>query len=116
MRIVRMRAERAINLDKAFRDCQHLRVPAHARRDRNHALDSSGAGACHHGIELADKVGKIEMTVTVDQCQSWRQAAVFCGIGGHIVGLVASGYSIGTYPASFSKHVSPPLPPPRRWV
>ena len=22
------------------------------------------------------------------QCQSWRQAAVFCGIGGHIVGLV----------------------------
>ena len=28
------------------------------------------------------------LTQAVDQCQSGRQAAVFCGIGGHIVGLV----------------------------
>ena len=48
------------------------------------------------------------------QCQSWRQAAVFCGIGGHVVGLFASRYSIGTHLASFSKQVDLTLPCPAR--
>jgi hypothetical protein len=52
------------------------------------------------------------MAMTVDQCQSGRQAAVFCGIGGHIVGLFASGYSIGTCLASFSKQTFLTLPYP----
>ena len=52
------------------------------------------------------------------QCQSWRQAAVFCGIGGHMWGWFASGYSIGTHLASFSKHVGLTLPcqAPGRWA
>ena len=52
------------------------------------------------------------------QCQSWRQAAVFCGIGGHVVGLFASRYSIGTRPASFSQQIDLTLCPaqPGRWA
>jgi hypothetical protein len=67
MRVMWMRAERTINVGKAFRDREYLRVLPHARRDRHHPLDPSVAGARHHGIELVGKVGKIEVAMTIDQ-------------------------------------------------
>ena len=47
------------------------------------------------------------------QCQSWRQAAVFCGIGGHVVRLVCF-WVLNRYLSSiiFQARWSHPAPPP----
>src|SRR5438105_5005464 len=73
MRIMRMRAERAINVGKAVRYREHFGLPPNARGDRDHALDAGGAGTCHHRIELFGKIREIEMAMAVDQ--HWRSIA-----------------------------------------
>ena len=56
VRVVRMRADRARNVRKALGDREHLRVAAHAGRDRHHAADAGRLGARHHGVELGREV------------------------------------------------------------
>ena len=73
MCIMRMSAERAVNIRKAVRYRKHFGLPPNARRDRNHTLDTGGAGARHHRIELIGKIREIEMAMAVDQ--HWRSIA-----------------------------------------
>src|SRR5690242_11291084 len=67
MRVMRMRAGRAINLGEALCDRQQFRLPPYARRDGDHAIDTGSAGSRHHGIQLMRKIREVEMAVAVDQ-------------------------------------------------
>ena len=69
MRIMRMRANRAIYIGKTFGDAEHVGVALHACRDSNDARNVGRPGARNHGIEFPGKIGKVEMTVVVDQHQ-----------------------------------------------
>src|SRR5215472_7354379 len=73
MRVVRMRADRAIDLGKSVCDRAQTRVPPHPSRDGNQALDAGGAGASNNSVELVGEVRKVEMTMAVDQ--HWRSIA-----------------------------------------
>ena len=65
--VVRMGADRAVNVGKALGDGEHLGMPLDPRGNRDDAADAGRLRARHHGIELARKVGEIEMTMAVDQ-------------------------------------------------
>ena len=67
MCIVRMGANRAEHIVKAFGNCQYLREFPHPRRDRHHAFDTRIASACHDSIKLVGEIGKIQMAMAVDQ-------------------------------------------------
>ena len=69
MRMVRMGADRAIDIGKAFGDGEHLAVSLHARRNRHHAPDVRRTRTPNQGVQLAGEVGKIQMTVAIDQHQ-----------------------------------------------
>ena len=73
MCIMRMSAKRGVNIRKAVRYRKHFALAPNARRDRNHTLDTGGAGARHHRIELIGKIREIEMAMAVDQ--HWHCAA-----------------------------------------
>jgi hypothetical protein len=67
LRVVRMGADRAIDVGKALGDGEHLRVPLDAGRDSDDARNAGGACARDDAVEFAGKVGKIEVAVAVDQ-------------------------------------------------
>src|SRR5262245_2357310 len=69
MRVMWMRADRTINIGKTPRYREQSRLAPHTRRDRDHAVDSRGARARYHGVELVGEVGKIEVAMAVDQCR-----------------------------------------------
>ena len=76
VRIMRMRADRAKNIGKALCDRQHAGEAAHARRDGDKAPDAGVSGARDDRVELAGKIGKVEMAMAVDQhCSSPRYCA-----------------------------------------
>src|SRR5215813_1528518 len=86
VRVMRMRANGAIDIGKALGDGNHLSVAFDSRRNGDDARDAGRPRAGNDGIELAGKIGKIEMAVAVDQCQSWRQMTVFYSIWRHVLG------------------------------
>src|SRR4249920_2690715 len=69
VRIMRMRADRAIDLRKTFGDRQHASKAPHARGDCNQPRQARPAGAHDDRVNLAGKIRKIEMAMTVDQSQ-----------------------------------------------
>src|SRR3954471_1650957 len=69
MRMVRMGADRAIDIGKAFGDGEHLAVSPHARRNRHHAPDVRRTRTPNQGVQFAGEVGKIQMTMAIDQHQ-----------------------------------------------
>src|SRR6185437_16606407 len=70
VRVMRMRAERAIDVGKTLGDRQHPIKPPHACRDRDHARQARRACARHDRLKLVGKIRKIEMAMTVDQHRS----------------------------------------------
>src|SRR5262249_49700753 len=79
VRVMRMRANGAIDIGKALGDGEHLCVSFDARGDGQDARDSGRPRTGDDGVELAGRVRKVEMAVAVDQCPSRRQMAVFFG-------------------------------------
>ena len=69
VRVMRMGADRAVDIGKALGDGKHLGVPFDPRRDGDDTHDPGRPRARNHGIELAGEIGKIEMAVAVDQHQ-----------------------------------------------
>ncbi len=67
VRVMRMGADRAVDVRKALGDGEHLGVPFDPRRDGDDTRDAGRLRARNHGIELAGEIGKIEMAVAVDQ-------------------------------------------------
>ena len=65
--VVRMRADRAIDVGKAFGDSQHIGEPMYARRDRDHARNPGRASAHDNVVKLVGKIRKIQMAMAVDQ-------------------------------------------------
>ena len=65
--IVRMRADRAIDLVMRLGDRKHAGKALHARRDRHHAADARGDRARDHRVALLGEVGKVEVAVAVDE-------------------------------------------------
>ena len=65
--VVRMRADRAINVGKALGDRQHIGEPMHARRDRDHARNPGRSSAHDNVVKLVGKIRKIQMAMAVDQ-------------------------------------------------
>src|SRR5438034_1102179 len=96
---------------------QHGREGALPRFLLQDPRDAGRLRARNHGIELAGEIGKIEMAVAVDQCQSRRQMMVFCGVCGHVVeatgGQVLTGYSEGIV-SRVARAPPPPVPLPIR--
>ena len=76
--VMRMRADRAVNVGKTLGDRQHIGELAHARRDRDHARDAGRSRARDNGVELVGKIRKIQMAMAVDQhgyCAAGASAA-----------------------------------------
>ena len=69
VRMMRMGADRAVDIRKALGDGEHLGVAFDPRRDGDDTRDAGRPRARNHGIELAGEIGKIEMAVAVDQHQ-----------------------------------------------
>jgi hypothetical protein len=70
VRVMRMRADRAVDARKARRDVEQPVEPAHAGRDRDDADNAGGLGAPNDGVEVAGEVREVEVTVAVDQHQA----------------------------------------------
>ena len=71
VRVMRMRADRAIDVRKTLRDRQHAGKAPHARRDRDQRAPSPPPRArIDDRVNLAGKIRKIEMAMTVDQHRS----------------------------------------------
>ena len=68
--MVGMRAERAIDLRKSLGNGEHIVMPFDPGRDGDHGFNAGRLRTCDHGLDIAGKIRKIEVTVAVDQCQS----------------------------------------------
>src|SRR5262249_35524120 len=109
VRMMRMGADRAVDVRKALGDGEHLGVAFDPRRDGDDARDAGRPRARNDGIELTGKIGKIEMAVAVDQRQSRRQVWVFGGVGR--LGVVAmGGWVLPGYSEGNVSKVAGPLP------
>src|SRR5690606_11054902 len=65
--MVRVRANRTINVVVRFRDLENLSETPNPRADRYHPHDPFAARAGDYGVTLGRKIGKIEMAMTVDK-------------------------------------------------
>ena len=65
--LVRMGANRAINVRKPLRDLQQLAKPFHPGRDGDDATDARAFRTSDDRIEIFGEVREIEMTVAIDQ-------------------------------------------------
>src|SRR5262249_39958971 len=67
MGVVRVGADRAVDLGEAFRDGEKPVLTAHPRGDGDEAPEPGCPGPGHYGVELVREGGKIEMAVAGDQ-------------------------------------------------
>src|SRR4051794_1785103 len=65
--MVRMGADGAVDIWKTLRDREQRIEMLHPRGDRDDTSYSGGLGARNNGIEVVDKIRKIEMAVAVDK-------------------------------------------------
>src|SRR4051794_17733214 len=65
--VVRMGADRAIDVRKPPGDVEQARQTPHPRRDGDDTPDPRGFGARDDAVEIIGKVGEIEMAVAVDE-------------------------------------------------
>ena len=75
--LMRMGADRAIDVGKSPGDFQQRAQPPHPGRDREDAADPGGGGAADQGVEIVGEIRKIEMAMAVDKHRGLTvQAAV----------------------------------------
>ncbi len=67
VRVVGMRADRAIDVGVLLGDGQDLRKFTDAGRDGHHAGDACRAGTRDHAVEVGGEVGKIQVAVVIDE-------------------------------------------------
>ena len=67
VRVVWMRADRAVHIGEALGDREDVRVLLDAGRDRDHARHAGGLRARDNGVDLVGEIGEIEMAMAVDQ-------------------------------------------------
>ena len=67
MGIMRVRADRAENFRKLLRYGKYLWKFSHARADRDDATDAGGPRMPDNGVQLAGKIGKIQVAVAIHQ-------------------------------------------------
>ncbi len=67
IRMMRVRADRTIDVWKARRDVEQTLDALHPRRDGHHAADTRGLGAGDDPVQILGEVRKIQMAMTVDQ-------------------------------------------------
>ena len=65
--VMRMGADRAIDVRKSLGDREQPGKPPHPRRDRDDAADAGGLGARDDAVEIVGEIRKIEMAVAVDE-------------------------------------------------
>ena len=65
--VMRMGADRAIDVRKALGDGKQPGKPLHPRRDGDDAADAGGLGARDDAVEILGEIGKVEMAVAVDE-------------------------------------------------
>src|SRR3569832_1812966 len=70
VRIMRMRAHRAVDIVEPLRDGFHLVEFPDARRNRHERADASRMRTRDDVIQLWRKIGKIEMTMMIDKHQT----------------------------------------------
>src|SRR5262249_23698264 len=99
LRIMRMRAQRAVDFRKSLGDCENLGMLFDARGYGHERTNAGRACARHDAVELAGKIGKVEMTMAIDQRQSRRHMCFFCGVLRHGAQQWLLRYSPGTYRA-----------------
>jgi hypothetical protein len=68
--MMRMGADRALDVGKSFGDVQQRGKPPDPGRNRDNAPDPGSGGATDHGVEIVGKLRKIEMAMAVDKHQS----------------------------------------------
>ena len=74
--VMRMGADRAIDVRKSLRYRQQLGKTFDPRRDGDDAPDPGSIRACDDGVEIFGEVRKIEMAMAVDKHRLTVQAAV----------------------------------------
>ncbi len=77
--VVRMRADRAVDIVEALGDGEHLIEAADARRDRHHGADACRASTRHHAVEIGGEVAEIQVAVVVDEHRFLCVPPVACG-------------------------------------
>jgi hypothetical protein len=74
--VMRMGANRAIDIVEPLGDCEQFAEPPDPRRDRDHASDASLCCPRHDPFEIIGEVRKVQMAMAVDQHDKRAQAAV----------------------------------------
>ena len=64
--MVRVGADRAIDVGKPLRNRKQFAEAPHPRRDRNDPPDAGGSRASYDRVEIAGEIGKVKMAMTVD--------------------------------------------------
>jgi hypothetical protein len=67
VRIVRMRADRAEDIDMAFRNTKDRVEPLHPRRNGDHLADTGRRGALDDRVALGLEIRKVQMAMGIDQ-------------------------------------------------
>ena len=65
--VMRMGADRAIDVGKPLGDGEQPAEPLHPGRDGDDAADAGRLGARDDGVEVLGKIRKVEMAVAVDE-------------------------------------------------
>ena len=71
--LMRMGADRAIDVGKPLGDGEQPAEPLDPRRDRDDTADPGRLGARNDGVEILGKIRKVEMAVAVDE-HGWQTA------------------------------------------
>jgi hypothetical protein len=65
--VMRMGADRTIDVRKPLGDLDQFGKPPHPRRDGDHASNAGGSGPRHDAIEVVGEIGKVQMAMAIDQ-------------------------------------------------
>ena len=65
--VMRMGADRAIDIGKSLQYLEQCTEPPHPRRNGDDAANARGCGARHDAIEIVGKIREIEMAVAIDE-------------------------------------------------
>ena len=66
-RVMRMRADRTIDVVEAVCDCVELMETPNTGADRNHAPYAGRTGTLDDRVQLRGKIGKVQVAVAVDK-------------------------------------------------
>src|SRR6266702_567213 len=81
IRVMRMGADRAIDVIIALSDREQVVQPPYPRRDRHHAADAGYTCTRHDPVEIFRKIWKIQMAVAIDQHRVRLRPPARCSAG-----------------------------------